>query len=1083
MRTSTKLLLLLLIAGLTPQAFAQGAGNCVTGTAISFISVNDVQASLFNSGGLFFGGSTTSGDGYLVPKASGNSPIFASGIWVAGTVNGDPRVAAARYGGYDFWPGPLDENTGLPVNPNDCSEFDRLYNVTRQDIADYEAGLPAARDLAEWPVDLGAPVVDGDGDPTNYNLAGGDRPEIIGDQGIWWVMNDAGNDHNPGAPLGIEVQVLAWAFARADALGQTTFYRYRVINKNSVDITDAYISIFSDPDLGDAGDDYIGVDTTLSLGFVYNDSNEDSAYGSPPPAAGYDFFQGPIVGDDTLGATAFSTFINGGPAGTVDPGTPEAYRNYMQGLWGDGTPYYEFGTGYLQSASGAPITKFIYAGDPVTESYYSEVNNDGQGTDSPQGDRRLVISTGPFTLERGVPQDIVMGIVFAQGTDNLNSVAALRSADVLAQTAYDVGFRLAPPPPPPPLCNVNSPNVQLRPGSGGCLEAVEQDGQVTLVWGYPSTSSNYLAQFEVEDALLEGQDVTDSTYNMEGFNIYRFPTSSFQVDQRQLVATFDKANGVTTVIDQVGDPDTGGLIPAVVARGTDSGIEYAFDIPGLTNNTDYFYGITAYSHNDESTPKVIESAATQITVRPARLSSGNLAQSGFGDELDVTTVTQRGQGIIAARVVDPTSVTGATYTVDFFTSDDGAGNTATNYNITNSSSGEVVFDGAAYFARTGNALPQEENVAVIDGVSFSVTGPPSAIDTRYTDSPSWIEVANPNRADVCGADASSTAGCDLFDNNGNPIYHSLNADARYYFSEQGTGSEALIGQYAPNDFEIRFTDTGSIGYWRFQGYQTIRLPFEVWDIGPTGTGANDPADDVQLIPVLFSDNGGTCEFAYGEIAEEATFGFPATDRIYAYYPSTSYADFDAALGPLVDAAPDGCYTSPESLNSNTTGTRPIQRQVFADFAGDGVLPASGTVARVLTTKPNLPGDQFSISTADRQVLEQGVETAEEALDRIAMVPNPYLGESDYETGNLSRVVRITNLPPEATTIQIYTVAGTLVRTLNKEGSSRSLDWDMQTQSGLPVASGMYLVRVEVAGVGERIMKFGLVNRRSRITLF
>ena len=51
---------------------------------------------------------------------------------------------------------------------------------------------------------------------------------------------------------------------------------------------------WSDPDLGNANDDYVGCDTTLSLGFVYNgDNNDESGYGAAPPAMGYDFFQGP----------------------------------------------------------------------------------------------------------------------------------------------------------------------------------------------------------------------------------------------------------------------------------------------------------------------------------------------------------------------------------------------------------------------------------------------------------------------------------------------------------------------------------------------------------------------------------------------------------------------------------------------------------------------------------------------------------------------------------------------------------------------------------------------------------------------
>ena len=49
---------------------------------------------------------------------------------------------------------------------------------------------------------------------------------------------------------------------------------------------------WSNPDLGNAADDYVGCDTLLSLGFVYNgDNNDETGYGTPPPAAGYDFFQ------------------------------------------------------------------------------------------------------------------------------------------------------------------------------------------------------------------------------------------------------------------------------------------------------------------------------------------------------------------------------------------------------------------------------------------------------------------------------------------------------------------------------------------------------------------------------------------------------------------------------------------------------------------------------------------------------------------------------------------------------------------------------------------------------------------------
>jgi hypothetical protein len=40
-----------------------------------------------------------------------------------------------------------------------------------------------------------------------------------------------------------------------------------------------------------------------------------------------------------------------------------------------------------------------------------------------------------------------------------------------------------------------------------------------------------------------------------------------------------------------------------------------------------------------------------------------------------------------------------------------------------------------------------------------------------------------------------------------------------------------------------------------------------------------------------------------------------------------------------------------------------------------------------------------------------------------------------------------------------------------------VEWDVRTTPGRPAASGMYLVRVEVAGVGERALKLGVVQRQ------
>ena len=83
-RHATTLLLLLAAGVMAPTASAQTPGSCSLGTAEADLDINNIFARVFNTGSLFFGNTTTNGDGYLAPKASGNSPIFASGLWVGG---------------------------------------------------------------------------------------------------------------------------------------------------------------------------------------------------------------------------------------------------------------------------------------------------------------------------------------------------------------------------------------------------------------------------------------------------------------------------------------------------------------------------------------------------------------------------------------------------------------------------------------------------------------------------------------------------------------------------------------------------------------------------------------------------------------------------------------------------------------------------------------------------------------------------------------------------------------------------------------------------------------------------------------
>jgi hypothetical protein len=192
----------------------------------------------------------------------------------------------------------------------------------------------------------------------------------------------------------------------------------------------------------------------------------------------------------------------------------------------------------------------------------------------------------------------------------------------------------------------------------------------------------------------------------------------------------------------------------------------------------------------------------------------------------------------------------------------------------------------------------------------------------------------------------------------------------------------------------------------------------------------------------------------------------------------------------VAASADGCagYNPDTEALIDFGRGRPLQRFILVDASGaDLDSDLDGSVIRFYTTDPNQIGDSFTVNTADFAAVpaeEQDADAQEAALDLIAITPNPYRGYSGYETSGNQTIARFVNLPAQAT-IRIFTLSGTLVRTIEKNSGTATIDWNLRTEAGLPVASGMYLIHVEArradgSVIGERVLKFGVIQRRTQL---
>jgi len=390
------LLLLLSTWAATP---AQAASHSRQSAAIfdndDRMKTNNLDMALTNHGSICF--DLISGTGGLAyPNGTSKIAVYAAGLWIGAQVNDTVRVAIGEYV-QEYAPGPMVGGTFVP----DQLQYQN-YQIDK-------GGAGDANYLA-YAVPQGAPL-DGSGNPL-----------LLGDALIWSVFNDANpsfhtNAAGSTAPLGIEVQQSVFAFARAGALGNIVFIKWRLENKGNNRLDSAYVSLWADPDLGDSGDDLVGCDTTLSLGYVYNEGSADAVYGSTPPAVGFHMLQGVRENGVSLGMTSFRKYINGEDATDA----VQAY-NVMAGRRRDGSPLHVCDDPFQ------PVTTFEVTGDPTSQTGCLDFGGN---------DRRLSVSTGPFTMQPGDTQVVIVAIEVGQGVDNLASVQQLRTVAAAANLVFE----------------------------------------------------------------------------------------------------------------------------------------------------------------------------------------------------------------------------------------------------------------------------------------------------------------------------------------------------------------------------------------------------------------------------------------------------------------------------------------------------------------------------------------------------------------------------------------------------------------------------------------------------------------------
>jgi len=402
------------------------------GEKVEYLDINKVSTPILTRGDMFW--DLNHGAGYEVPKGSCTKAIFASALWLGGIVNGNLKIAAQTYrqNGNDYRQGPLSIGYAS-IDSATSASYVKIWKITKWQIDIFKTNYSKPNyqipnDILTWPAHGDttkgqawnlAPFVNVGGLPNKYEPLLGDYPLIKGDEMLFWIFNDQQlHSETSGSPLGVEVHASAYAFKCDNvsdndsntAINYTTFYHYDIFNRTDSIIDSLKVGMWTDVDLGNYNDDYIGCNPKEGYGYVYNGLPVDSGwqgYGVNPPALAVVQLRGTTNSQGVNQNMKNFIYYNNDWAIQGNPQSPYHYWNYLNSRWKDGTPI-NYGA---QGKNGIDTTSYMFPGtdDLSGRSDWSEITAGNQ-----PGDRRFLMATGPVTFLPGTVQSVDYAIVYSR---------------------------------------------------------------------------------------------------------------------------------------------------------------------------------------------------------------------------------------------------------------------------------------------------------------------------------------------------------------------------------------------------------------------------------------------------------------------------------------------------------------------------------------------------------------------------------------------------------------------------------------------------------------------------------------------
>ena len=1001
--------------------------------------------------------------------------------------------------------------------------------------ADPDQGNIAMSDALDNDGPDGIPASDGstddDGKPDSWPFRWPDRPTwfdsktglpywngqyghyVRADQESYFVMNDYFNDEfefypdpydslKRGIAVKVETRGYQWAHVAAEDI---LIWTYWITNTGATPYPKMIFGMYGDADVGDDGDqrdDNAYFDKGVDIVYQW-DSDHSGVWGGVPAHFGYKFLESPGNPDDGIdndgdGMTDESQFDNidndgdWNPKtddvgidgiGPYDPEYPGPDEGEGNGVPDAGEPNFE----YLDNdeADQIGLTSFNAAVWPNIN-----IQNDSELWDRTRPDNytdiqqtvdiTFLYGSGYFQLDPGEKRKFAIAMLFGETYDDL-----LRNADVM-QRIYDADYAFAKPP--------SKPRVT----------AVAGDHYVTLYWDDSSEKSydhiygydfeGYTIYRATDPAFLESWIITDSWGN-KTFN--------------KPIAQFDLKNGLK-------GPHPVQYNGVGFNMGNDTGLQYSWTDTTVENGQRYFYAVCAYDQGyyEDFYKRGISAVDSLPNMAPAECKK-NIVIDAVGNVLrtDLNTVVvtpdapvagyvpppeisrssglitkiegTAGTGQIRINNVDATKIPDSWQYYIFFddTSFSASPETTKTYSVLNNHPIAKIFVADTAWVELQEKHFLEGSVSVVDpenGTTYEemidyavdykngqvriletgsmILGDTYEINFKYFPvyNSNYLkgERLNPFFDGMTITVIDDKAGIDH--ENSKWIAGDCNYDKELALY---TG----VAEYYQSDFEIRFE--GTIGdQVKEATLLGVWAPFRIFDV----------TNNLEVGFVIRETDGNKLWNPGEEIVilSDSTF-----------HNNTAYT---VKLIPPDSIVVDSVFIGIDSVLVDTTlfGVDTTIWVYFEDWQYDTTRleinhPETGDVFLIHIKKPFTARDRFTFVTQAPYV---DPEKQKGELDRIAVVPNPYVVTASwepqhfYQSGRGQRKIDFIHLPQKCT-IRIFTIRGYLVDTIEHDAAiyDGSESWHVLNKDGSEIAYGIYIYHVDVPGVGQKIGKFAIIK--------